>query len=121
MLSAALLMLAAFTSVEGDGLRLDVDAHMRSRVVETAGAVKPLGPFSESETLLTADGELQGFSLESRSEAEVSDGLGHGHSVVWSGRAGTITKRVEVTAYACLLYTSPSPRDRQKSRMPSSA
>ena len=24
-------------------------------------------------------------------------------------------------SYACLLYTSPSPRDRQKSRMPSSA
>ena len=24
-------------------------------------------------------------------------------------------------AYLCLLYTSPSPRDRQKSRMPSSA
>ena len=27
----------------------------------------------------------------------------------------------EETIYACLLYTSPSPRDRQKSRMPSSA
>ena len=26
-----------------------------------------------------------------------------------------------VQAYPCLLYTSPSPRDRQKSRMPSSA
>jgi hypothetical protein len=26
-----------------------------------------------------------------------------------------------ITAYGCLLYTSPSPRDRQKSRMPSSA
>ena len=25
------------------------------------------------------------------------------------------------TRYTCLLYTSPSPRDRQKSRMPSSA
>ena len=25
------------------------------------------------------------------------------------------------SAYICLLYTSPSPRDRQKSRMPSSA
>ena len=25
------------------------------------------------------------------------------------------------TSYGCLLYTSPSPRDRQKSRMPSSA
>ena len=26
-----------------------------------------------------------------------------------------------VTSMSCLLYTSPSPRDRQKSRMPSSA
>ena len=26
-----------------------------------------------------------------------------------------------LTSWACLLYTSPSPRDRQKSRMPSSA
>ena len=30
-------------------------------------------------------------------------------------------KDEECMAYACLLYTSPSPRDRQKSRMPSSA
>ena len=29
--------------------------------------------------------------------------------------------RVAAGAIACLLYTSPSPRDRQKSRMPSSA
>ena len=28
--------------------------------------------------------------------------------------------KIEYT-YSCLLYTSPSPRDRQKSRMPSSA
>ena len=28
---------------------------------------------------------------------------------------------IEVISYTCLLYTSPSPRDRQKSRMPSSA
>ena len=28
---------------------------------------------------------------------------------------------LEITLYVCLLYTSPSPRDRQKSRMPSSA
>ena len=27
----------------------------------------------------------------------------------------------EMKAFTCLLYTSPSPRDRQKSRMPSSA
>ena len=29
--------------------------------------------------------------------------------------------QVKVTKLPCLLYTSPSPRDRQKSRMPSSA
>ena len=37
----------------------------------------------------------------------------------------TIKQMTVVTAWpgatACLLYTSPSPRDRQKSRMPSSA
>ena len=33
-------------------------------------------------------------------------------------RTGTGTQQSDI---ACLLYTSPSPRDRQKSRMPSSA
>ena len=32
-----------------------------------------------------------------------------------------INFRVDRGDYYCLLYTSPSPRDRQKSRMPSSA
>ena len=32
-----------------------------------------------------------------------------------------ITDHYSTRAYTCLLYTSPSPRDRQKSRMPSSA
>ena len=31
------------------------------------------------------------------------------------------TQRLNITAYFCLLYTSPSPRDRSVSRMPSSA
>ena len=31
------------------------------------------------------------------------------------------SERYEALALTCLLYTSPSPRDRQKSRMPSSA
>ena len=33
----------------------------------------------------------------------------------------TITLNPDTGSSACLLYTSPSPRDRQKSRMPSSA
>ena len=32
-----------------------------------------------------------------------------------------INTKIAVLKNACLLYTSPSPRDRQKSRMPSSA
>ena len=34
---------------------------------------------------------------------------------------GPLCGAVRGSAYTCLLYTSPSPRDRQKSRMPSSA
>ena len=33
----------------------------------------------------------------------------------------TLAERVGVSPYRCLLYTSPSPRDRTRSRMPSSA
>ena len=36
-------------------------------------------------------------------------------------RLGAASKRSTGETKACLLYTSPSPRDRQKSRMPSSA
>ena len=32
-----------------------------------------------------------------------------------------VGKKIGVTSSACLLYTSPSPRDRTRSRMPSSA
>ena len=35
----------------------------------------------------------------------------------WRGKSAG----AEVLAYPCLLYTSPSPRDRTRSRMPSSA
>ena len=39
------------------------------------------------------------------------------------GKAPTsiVRKKYEDNIISCLLYTSPSPRDRQKSRMPSSA
>ena len=34
---------------------------------------------------------------------------------------GEVTKPETINYRTCLLYTSPSPRDRQQSRMPSSA
>ena len=38
-----------------------------------------------------------------------------------NGRLAMIGFMAVIINYTCLLYTSPSPRDRQKSRMPSSA
>jgi alpha-galactosidase len=86
--------------VDGDGIRLEFDAHMHSRVVATFDGETPLGPFAESETLLTAAGALADFTLESRDEATTSDALGAGRRVTLVGHAGRIEKHVEVTAYA---------------------
>ena len=47
-----------------------------------------------------------------------------GEGTGWSASGGVFDCIVEATRGLfkdCLLYTSPSPRDRQKSRMPSSA
>ncbi len=87
-------------AVDGDGIRLEFDSRMRSRVVATSAGEKLLGPFEASETLLTASGVLGDFALETREEAAVSDALGKGHRVTLTGHAGTIAKHVEVTAYA---------------------
>ena len=43
------------------------------------------------------------------------------HSYNFSGNLYVVEKKYITPIDACLLYTSPSPRDRQKSRMPSSA
>ena len=43
------------------------------------------------------------------------------HSLINDALGKCFDRENPVTLYACLLYTSPSPRDRQKSRMPSSA
>ena len=41
--------------------------------------------------------------------------------IIRFGQQGVSTAGKKTDAKSCLLYTSPSPRDRQKSRMPSSA
>ena len=102
LLAARLVHAAGIESaaVDGDGIRLEFDSRMRSRVVATFAGETALGPFEESETLLTATGALGDFALESREEAAVSDALGDGRRVTLTGHAGRIAKRVEVTAYA---------------------
>jgi alpha-galactosidase len=96
----ALALLLAVAPVQGEGVRLDVDAQMRTRVVATFAGETVLGPFSESEALLTATGEVGGFALQDRQEDTVSDALGSGRRVTLVGKSGSLTKRIEVTAYA---------------------
>jgi alpha-galactosidase len=86
--------------VQGDGIRLEFDDGMKSRVVATMGAETVLGPYTESETLLTKGGEIDGFTLQSAKTDTVTDALGEGRRTIVTGRAGSIVKEVEVTAYA---------------------
>jgi len=92
-------MLASFTAVQGDGLRLEFDTHMRSRVVSSVGTAHIAGPFSYSETLLTAGGELRDFTLTGQEQVDVNDELGMGHAWRLTGRAGLVEKRVEIASY----------------------
>ena len=77
------------------------------------------------------------FKTPSRHERVMRDSSGwkptayRSHTIgdVTSGGAGMLGEEVTISGYAetvrgrgaCLLYTSPSPRDRSLSRMPSSA
>ena len=51
--------------------------------------------------------------------------LNYRATIIWDNMTTVVENGVEVSRVykdnSCLLYTSPSPRDRQKSRMPSSA
>ena len=49
--------------------------------------------------------------------------FGWGFALIWTAFFVTLVFALADAPhlYGCLLYTSPSPRDRQKSRMPSSA
>ena len=66
-------------------------------------------------------------TLDEPEHGLTADVLANTDVLVWWGHMAhgevkdDIVERVHARVMACLLYTSPSPRDRQKSRMPSSA
>ena len=47
--------------------------------------------------------------------------LSNGSAILGLGNLGAIASKPVMEGKACLLYTSPSPRDKRQSRMPSSA
>ena len=87
------------------------------RADDSAGGGNLLGsapwqrvPFRAGEATATARLGFRGADLSSVSS----------HQDRWSWKVRTVNSGAEVPL-GCLLYTSPSPRDRTRSRMPSSA
>ena len=81
-----------------------------SDVLGTRSNVNFMGTGKSSEPFLDMDLNIEALGAISKSKAlqELKSSVGF----------ATASKH---TQHTCLLYTSPSPRDRQKSRMPSSA
>ena len=107
-----------------------------AKTYEIAASVGTNGSISPSGSVSVTQGASQAFAITANTGYQVKDVLVDGASVgavasytfsnvtaVHSIAATFIAKTYSIAASAgtCLLYTSPSPRDRQKSRMPSSA
>ena len=91
----------------------------------TVSTVKPLGDrifikVSESEEK-TAGGILLPDSAKEKPQVGEVAQVGPGKLNDDGSRQTPEVSIGDKVLYSCLLYTSPSPRDRQKSRMPSSA
>ena len=91
---------ASVVRLEGQGIRLEFDEALRSRVVATWGGVEVVaGPFSASEALDTEAGEVAEYRLEAQDEQPVSDAIGSGRRHRLTGRAGDLGRTVEITFY----------------------
>ena len=78
-----------------------------------------------SETLIAATSEFSALFPAGAALERVATGFVWAEGGVWVPGANELRfsdiPNNRIMAWSCLLYTSPSPRDRQKSRMPSSA
>ena len=85
----------------------------------TDSAVYKLRKHIEQVDDLSEDDEDIGDDFESLYKGEISKS---GTPILPSKRARKVPEKIQVSKEDfCLLYTSPSPRDRTRSRMPSSA
>ena len=85
----------------------------------SGAALQALGGAGSGTVVLTATMTAGATARQNSIKAEVQVGSGGSELTT-----GDVIKQVSARRYkvqTCLLYTSPSPRDRQKSRMPSSA
>ena len=89
--------------------------------------LKPIGSAAVQKGINTDKGTIQEFHLEPASQEEIDNTVAVMGGEDWQmwiealDDAGVLAEGAKTTAYTCLLYTSPSPRDKRQSRMPSSA
>ena len=110
---------------EGISLSEGLDVVLIKFVLDPSGEVVPAGPVGRTKTDDTGRFRFEdpprddraGYRLGTRFEGNLYS------SEVFFMRPEQqlITVDIRLPSTSCLLYTSPSPRDRQKSRMPSSA
>src|SRR5258708_1200066 len=87
-------------SIQSGNLRVEFDNSLRSRVVARLDKKETvLGPFTASETVMTADKPLTGFLLTSQKHERTKDRFGDGEQLIVEGKSGALTKKVTVTVY----------------------
>ena len=74
---------------------------------DSTGYVFKPGAFSETEAAVLRQAAAEVYAMERKE--------------VWREKTGAPRTAFAAHTYNCLLYTSPSPRDKRQSRMPSSA
>ena len=94
---------------KGSGQRLDIGAHQIKNIPVDVLEYGLAG-------LAIGLGALIAYILKQRGSKEASDSLAAENRLLKEE-----IQRAQQVENSCLLYTSPSPRDRTRSRMPSSA
>jgi len=107
-------------------LRETVDSHSlyRGKVVSLDGTTPIVIIFLDNSSVASDEGRVaavRNVQRVLRSEAGGRDVMLTGTSLLKTTMSDAVSRDFVVLAPICLLYTSPSPRDRTRSRMPSSA
>ena len=104
-----------------------VAAHMRTYIeqmaqLDTREKLAILADAAKYDASCASSGTSKRNSRDGKGIGS-TEGMGICHAYAPDGRCISLLKILLTNSciFDCLLYTSPSPRDRQKSRMPSSA
>ena len=116
MKDGVVLANAGHFDVEINLERLKEDSSEVNRVREHVESYK----YDGKEILVLAEGRLVNLAAATGHPASVMD-MSFANQALAAEWIKENHKTLEAKVYTCLLYTSPSPRDRTRSRMPSSA